>query len=76
MSLLDIDGAIVHWECHICGYLHDDDDAPESCPVCGAPCNKFVERFGDEGVGAIRGSSQGIEMDDFERDLFADYEDQ
>jgi hypothetical protein len=35
-----------------------------------------VERFGDEGVGAIRGASQNDGMDDFERDLFADYEDQ
>jgi len=66
----------VHWECHICGYLHDDDDPPDTCPVCGAPYSKFVERFGDEGTGILRGASQSGEMDDFERDLFADYEDE
>jgi len=65
----------MHWECDNCGYLHDDDDPPTSCPVCGAPHGKFIERFGDEGVGAPREFDRGDDMDDFERDLFADFED-
>lgn len=31
------------WKCSVCGYLHYGDEAPESCPKCGAPKDKFVE---------------------------------
>lgn len=31
------------WLCQVCGYVHDGDDAPEKCPKCGAPKNKFEE---------------------------------
>lgn len=33
----------MQWKCEICGYVHDGDEAPESCLVCGAPASKFVE---------------------------------
>ena len=23
--------------CTVCGYIHEGDDAPDICPVCGAP---------------------------------------
>ena len=29
------------WRC-VCGYIHDGDQAPESCPKCGAPPEKFT----------------------------------
>lgn len=29
--------------CTICGYVHNGDEAPESCPVCKAPKSKFSE---------------------------------
>ncbi|MEG2457067.1 MAG: NADH peroxidase, partial [Clostridia bacterium] len=29
--------------CTICGYVHEGDSAPESCPVCKAPASKFNE---------------------------------
>lgn len=29
--------------CTICGYTHEGDAAPESCPQCGAPAEKFNE---------------------------------
>jgi len=28
--------------CSICGYVHIGDKAPEKCPQCGAPAEKFV----------------------------------
>ncbi len=31
------------WQCEVCGYIHDGDEAPERCPKCGAPKEKFVE---------------------------------
>ncbi|MDA8441704.1 MAG: rubredoxin [Peptococcaceae bacterium] len=29
------------WKCGVCGYLHHGDEAPESCPKCGAPKSQF-----------------------------------
>ena len=33
--------------CTVCGYVHEGDAAPEKCPVCGAPAEKFVEQAGE-----------------------------
>lgn len=30
--------------CGICGYLHEGDSAPDKCPQCGAPKEKFSEQ--------------------------------
>lgn len=30
------------WECGVCGYLHKEDDAPDTCPVCEASKEMFV----------------------------------
>ena len=29
--------------CKVCGYVYEGDSAPEKCPVCGAPAEKFEE---------------------------------
>lgn len=29
------------WRCTVCGYLHEGDYPPESCPLCHAPADKF-----------------------------------
>lgn len=29
--------------CSVCGYVHEGDSAPESCPQCKAPASKFNE---------------------------------
>lgn len=31
------------WECTICGYIHEGDEPPEVCPVCGAGPEYFKE---------------------------------
>jgi len=31
------------WECTVCGYIHEGNEPPEECPVCGADKSKFVE---------------------------------
>jgi len=31
------------WRCTVCGYIHDGDEPPEKCPVCGADKSLFVE---------------------------------
>ncbi|MDO4543285.1 MAG: NADH peroxidase [Clostridia bacterium] len=30
------------WVCSVCGYVHEGDEAPERCPVCKVPADKFV----------------------------------
>ena len=30
------------WRCTVCGYVHEGDFPPESCPVCHAAAEKFV----------------------------------
>jgi rubredoxin len=30
------------WECTVCGYIHEGDEPPEVCPVCGADKSKFI----------------------------------
>lgn len=30
------------WQCSVCGYVHDGEEAPDRCPKCGAPKEKFV----------------------------------
>jgi|SRR5690554_589637 len=29
------------WQCSVCNYIHEGDEAPEKCPKCGAPREKF-----------------------------------
>lgn len=29
------------WECQICGYIHEGENPPESCPVCGVGPEEF-----------------------------------
>jgi len=31
------------WKCTICGYVHEGESAPDVCPKCGAPKEKFIE---------------------------------
>lgn len=31
------------WECTICGYIHEGDEPPDECPLCGADSSQFVE---------------------------------
>jgi len=31
------------WVCPVCGYIHEGDSAPDTCPVCGVPGSKFNE---------------------------------
>ncbi len=33
------------WICKVCGYTHQGDNAPETCPQCGAPKSQFREEY-------------------------------
>ena len=30
--------------CNVCGYVHEGEEAPARCPLCGAPASKFSEQ--------------------------------
>ncbi len=51
------------WVCKVCGYVHEGPEAPEKCPVCRAPKEKF-EKMSDERVWADEhriGVAQGLD---------------
>jgi len=31
------------WRCSVCGYVSEGPEAPDTCPKCGAPKDKFIE---------------------------------
>ena len=31
------------WRCGVCGYVHEGDEPPDKCPVCGADKSLFEE---------------------------------
>ena len=31
------------WKCTVCGYIHEGETAPEQCPLCKQPADKFVK---------------------------------
>ncbi len=52
--------------CKVCGYVHEGDEAPEFCPVCKAPAEKFEKQEGEmvwaaeHTVGVATGVSEDI----------------
>ena len=36
------------WKCTVCGYIHEGDEPPENCPVCGVGSEYFEEIEGQE----------------------------
>jgi len=50
--------------CTVCGYIHEGDNPPEKCPVCGAPADKFIEKKEEAMVWADEhkiGVAQGLD---------------
>ena len=35
--------ATKRFKCNVCGYIHEGDAAPTTCPVCAAPASEFTE---------------------------------
>ena len=31
------------WVCTVCGYIHEGEEAPEVCPICGVGAEDFRE---------------------------------
>ena len=61
--------------CTVCGYVHEGDSAPEKCPVCGVPAEKFKEQTGEREWAAehVVGVAKGV-SEDIIADLRANFE--
>ena len=63
--------------CTVCGYVHEGDEAPEKCPVCGVGADKFKE-VGQQQVWAaehVVGVAQDPAVsEDIKADLRANFE--
>ena len=52
--------------CSVCGYVHEGDSAPEQCPICKAPAEKFIAQGDDmtwaaeHVVGVAKGAPEDI----------------
>ncbi len=58
------------WVCSVCGYVHEGDSAPEFCPQCKVPAEKFTKQeennlswAAEHVVGVAQGVSEDIIMD-------------
>ena len=50
------------WKCSVCGYIHEGDAAPEKCPQCGVPAEKFT-KVEEENMGWAAEHEIGIGKD-------------
>ena len=52
--------------CSVCGYVYEGDAAPEVCPVCGVPAEKFIKQDAEMSwaaehiVGVAKGAPEDI----------------
>ncbi|MGN0331384.1 MAG: NADH peroxidase [Kineothrix sp.] len=49
--------------CQVCGYVHEGDAAPESCPICKAPASKFTQQSAEKTWAAehVLGVAKGVD---------------
>ena len=61
--------------CTVCGYVHEGDSAPEFCPVCKVPAEKFAEQSEERTWAAehVVGVAKGV-SEDIIADLRANFE--
>ncbi len=61
--------------CSVCGYVYEGAEAPEVCPICKAPREKFIEQTGEMSWAAehVVGVAQGV-REDILKDLRANFE--
>ena len=61
--------------CQVCGYVYEGEKAPEKCPVCGVPAEKFKEMTGEMEWAAehVVGIAKDV-AEDIKADLRANFE--
>ncbi|MCQ2550127.1 MAG: NADH peroxidase [Lachnospiraceae bacterium] len=65
---------MMKYVCQVCGYVHEGDSAPEKCPQCGVPADKFNAMEGEKTWAAehVVGVAKGVREDIIE-DLRANF---
>ena len=48
------------FRCTVCGYIHEGDEAPERCPQCKVPREKFVEIVETEADGPLQFADEHV----------------
>ena len=63
------------WVCNVCGYVYEGETAPEACPICKAPADKFTKQAEGMTWAAehVVGVAQGV-SEDILADLRANFE--
>ena len=58
-------GGAKKFVCSVCGYVHEGDSAPDQCPICKVPSDKFTEVKGERTWAAehVLGVAQGAPED-------------
>ena len=53
------------WYCTVCGYVYEGPEAPEACPVCKAPKEKFKQMDEEASFATVHevGVAQGVSED-------------
>ena len=61
--------------CSVCGYVYEGETAPEACPICKAPAEKFVKQEGEMTWAAehVVGVASDV-PEDIKADLRANFE--
>ena len=61
--------------CPVCGYVYEGPEAPEACPVCKAPKEKFKQMDEEASFATVHevGVAQGV-SEDILKDLRANFE--
>ena len=47
------------WRCTVCGYIHNGEEPPEKCPVCGADKSLFEEIIAEAKADAAEFKTNG-----------------
>lgn len=50
------------WRCTVCNYIHEADEPPDKCPVCGADKSKFVE-VSDQEAKRVQGAKTAKQLE-------------
>ncbi len=57
------------WVCSVCGYIHEGDSAPEKCPICKVPAEKFNKMTEEAAYATVHKVGEGAK-DKVEADVY------
>jgi len=49
------------WKCTVCGYIHEGEEPPEKCPLCGADKSKFILLSPEESAEASVAKQESVD---------------